>query len=476
MYKYCKIFVIVGLLSFFTIGCERDYSFRGGAEGLLFSADTITFDTIFTAIGSATHYLVVYNPYSSDMTIDEIRLAGSDESKFKLNINGFPQNSLKEIFLNGKDSLYIFVEITVDPTETTTSFLAEDSILFFTKEKRQSVRLEAYVQDVKVLRGYVISQYTKFTNEKPYLIYDSLIVNESQVLSIESGARLHFYKNAFLKVAGTLEVKGTKDNPVLFAGHRLEDFYQDKPGQWGYIHLQSGSKEHKINYAVIKNSFLGLRVDSVGLGHEPPLELSNTIIDYIASNGLEAQTSAIEAYNCVIGNCGGASVALTIGGKYNFYHCTIGNFHGVGRQENALVISNYYKDKSLNKNIIARLDAANFYNCIIYGVLKNEINIDLKKETGAETVNWRFDHVLMRSTASQDSLSNTKHFINIINDKDPAFINHAKTNFQLDTLSAAKDKGNLKIVLEKMEQLGTDILGNSRMEKPDLGAYERMEW
>lgn len=461
--------ILVGLYS-----CERDYSFRGNKEGLYFSSDTITFDTIFTTVGSATHHLKVYNPYGVDMIIDAIKLAGGDNSDFNININGFPGNEQTNIPLNSKDSLFIFVEITVDPFKTSTSFVTEDSIIFFTKEKIQSVILKAFVQDVIVLQGHNIQTDTKFTKDKPYLIYDSLTVDASHTLTIEKGARLHFYKNAFLRVAGTLIVEGKKDEPVLFAGHRLENYYADKPGQWGFIHLQGGSKNHKIDYAVIKNSYIGLRVDSVGLGGDPPLELSNVIIDYITTNGLEVQTSAIEACNCVFGNCGGASVALTIGGKYNFYHCTIGNFQGY-RSETALIISNYYKDKELNKNIFARLDAANFYNSIIYGVKTNEINLDFKKETGTEIINWRFDHVLMRSNAKEDSLKSQKHFINIINDKDPAFVDHTKTNFQLDTLSAAKDKGSRKIVLDKLERLGTDLLGRARDEKPDLGAYERGE-
>jgi hypothetical protein len=277
-----------------------------------------------------------------------------------------------------------------------------------------------------------------------------------------------------MKVAGTLQVEGTKDAPVLFAGHRLEEYYADKPGQWGYIHLQGGSKNHKINYAIIKNSYIGLRIDSIGYGNSQPLEISNTIIDHIASNGLEVQTSAINAYNCVFGNCGGASVALTIGGNYNFYHCTIGNFQGYGRKAPALVISNYYKDKETNKNIYANLDADNFCNCIVYGVLKNEIYLDFKKEANAGIINWRFDHVLMRSSASADSLKNSKCFNNIIKDKDPVFVDVNKTNFQLDTLSAAKDKGNQKIILDYPE-LKTDILGRFRDAKPDLGAYERIE-
>ena len=51
-------------------GCERDYMFRGGNDGVRFSVDTVMFDTIFTSLGSTTKHFRVYNHYGSDMLID----------------------------------------------------------------------------------------------------------------------------------------------------------------------------------------------------------------------------------------------------------------------------------------------------------------------------------------------------------------------------------------------------------------------
>ena len=58
-----------------------------------------------------------------------------------------------------------------------------------------------------------------------------------QLLTIEPGVRIHLHRDALLYVEGTLQVNGTLDEPVLFAGDRLEEFYEDKPGQWGLIYL-----------------------------------------------------------------------------------------------------------------------------------------------------------------------------------------------------------------------------------------------
>lgn len=455
-------------------GCERDYIFRGGSEGLRFSSDTVMFDTIFTSIGSTTKHFRVYNPYGSDLTIDAISLAGGSDSKFRLNINGFPENSLRDMPIRAGDSLFIFVELTIDPTGGNTPFVVTDSILFYTRERVQSVKLIAYGQDVVLLRKEWLKTQ-RFTKHKPFLIYDYVVVDSAETLTIEAGARLHFHKNASLIVLGTLEVKGTRDEPVIFMGARLEEWYADKPGQWGYIHLMPGSKNHIIDYAHIRNGTMGIVVDSVGLNEAEPLYLSNTRIEHIAKQGLLAQTSAIVASNSVFGDCGSASVALTVGGKYEFYHCTIVNyFRWAYRSAPALLLSNYYTGKD---GVVRTkdLESAFFNNCIIYGRAENEIGLDFRriKGGGLDVINYRFNHSLIRSVANEDALSNTNHYRNVIVNKDPSFIAPFSFNFQLDTLSVAKDYGDDAIG----RRFPKDILGNSRTDDvgPDLGAFERKE-
>lgn len=473
MLRFFKILFIVTAITG-AWGCERDYQFRGGSEGLSFSSDTIMFDTIFTSIGSTTQHFRVYNPYSSDLTIDAITLAGGDNSNFRLNINGFPENALTEMPVSAGDSLFIFVELTIDPNGSNTPFVVTDSILFYTRERVQSVKLIAYGQDVVLLRKeWLKTQH--FTNEKPYLIYDYVVVDSTQTLTIEAGARLHFNKNASLIVLGTLEVEGTKDEPVTFTGSRLEEWYADKPGQWGFIHLMPGSSNHVINFANIKNGTMGIVVDSVGIDDSQPLLLSNTRIEHIAKQGLLAQTSSIVANNCLFGDCGSASVALTVGGNYQFYHSTIANyFNWTYRSTPALLLSNYYTDSNGNVRTID-LESALFSNTIIYGRLDNEIELDFQRPKGddLDIINYRFDHSLIKSSASSSSLANTQYYNNVIINKDPKFIAPLDFDFQLDTLSVAKDAGDLEVG----RNFPKDILGNYRTDDdgPDIGAFERKE-
>ncbi|GAO31800.1 hypothetical protein [Geofilum rubicundum] len=466
-------------------GCERDYMFRGGTEGIAFSMDTVMFDTIFTSIGSATRHFRVYNPYGSDMTIDGIRLAGGEDSKFRINVNGLPEHQVDDVPLRTGDSLFVFVEVTINPdANSDPSFVVTDSILFYTKERIQSVKLVAYGQDVVVMRKDSIESQT-FTSEKPYLIYDWLMVGEGATLTVEAGARLHFYKGASLIVHNdaSLIVNGTHENPVVFTGSRLEEWYADKPGQWGSIWLLPGSRNHSITYADIRNATYGLRVDSVGLNGEEPLRLSNTRIEHITKQGLVAQSSSIVAHNSLFADCGSASVALTLGGNYEFYHCTIANYYRWSyRGIPALLLSNYFMNEE-ERPVIMDMESALFSNCIIYGSNENEIGLDFEPKADRKDseedkkeflLNYKFEHSLIKTTFSDDALSNRNHFDNVIVNQNPSFMDFSAYNYRLDTLSVAQDAGSTEIA----RQFPFDYMGNKRVDAlilPDLGFLERIE-
>lgn len=483
MKRLLKILWLVPAI-LFCWSCERDYMFRGGEEGIMFSSDTVMFDTIFTSIGSATRNFRVVNPYDTDLTIDLIKLAGGEDSKFGININGIPDPEVRDVHLRAGDSIYIFAEVTINPGDSSDpSFVVTDSVIFQTKERVQSVKLVAYGQDVVLLRKKTLGTQT-LKADKPYLIYDWLIVDSASVLTIEEGAELYFYQGASLVVShgASLKVMGTRENPVLFTGSRLEEWYQDKPGQWNGISLMPGSKNHEINYAIIKNATVGLSVDSVGLKGGLPLRLSNTRIEHVSQQGLVAQASSIIADNCLFGDAGSASVALTYGGYYKFYHCTIVNYYKWKSYRNipALLLSNYYIDKDRNKPEIRDMEEALFSNCIIWGANPNEIGLDFEPKNKEEgngqkfIINYKFENSLIRTQLSADVLSDTKHFKEVIFNYNPAFVNYQSYNYELDTLSVAIDAGNL----ETARKYPIDYMGNSRIEGnrlPDLGYIERIE-
>ena len=79
-----------------------------------------------------------------------------------------------------------------------------------------------------------------------------------------------------------------------------------------------------------------------------------------------------------------------------------------------------------------------------------------------------FENCLIRNTPD-----NSSSFANITWNKDPKFKDYEKLNFELDTLSNAKDIGDPTW----SGYSPVDLKNRSRLSdgKPDLGAYERNE-
>jgi len=455
---------------YFLSSCEKEDFNTSVTANLEFSQDTILFDTIFTSIGSATQRLTVKNPYNKNLKISSIYLAGGENSQYRLNIDGYPGTRLDNIELREKDSLYIFVEVTIDPNNSSLPLVVKDSIIFSFNDKMQDLDLIAWGQDVNIINGEIIGTET-WNNNKPYLIYNSMLVDTNSTLTIEQGAILHFHKNSRLYVAGTIVANGTFESPVIFQGDRLEYDYDDIPGQWDGIWLMAGSKDNIFNFTEIKNAIIGIQVDTLANLSKPTLQLSNSKVENMTSTGIYAQGSTILAYNNLISNCGQYAVALTIGGSYEFYHCTIGNYWGFStRTTPSLIMNNYYIDVN-NRVQLRPLTKALFGNCIIYGNKESEIYID-KDPNDEGVLNYKFDHSLIK-VDSDFSTSDPENFQNIIVNKDPEFKDPFNGDFELDTLSIAKDFGSL----EYGSMFPYDINMENRIvdNKPDLGAFERIE-
>ncbi len=473
MLNLIKNAVLAGVI-LVIFSCEREFAVNNGSNAFTFSVDTLMFDTVFTEVGSATLNFRIYNPHDEDYLIDKVELAGGDESDFRLNINGYAENSVENLRINAQDSLYVFVEVTVEPEDTNAPFIVSDSVIIQSGDLLQKVYLMAYGQNVEVYnQAYITS--TTFTNEKPYLIYDYLVVTEGETLTIQEGTNLHFHNNASLIVFGTLNVEGTQEDPVMFLGDRLEDWYADKPGQWNRIHLMPGSKNNVINYAEIRNCLMGLVVDSVGIGDEQPLAIDNTIIDNVSEYGIIAQNSNITASNLVVGAAGVHSIALTFGGEYNFYHCTLANYFSISsyyRSTPALLFNNYFtNDEEID--IVNPSFKANFYNSIIYGRNSSELGFDfIEDDSESQQLNtYLFQNCVIKS--GDTDVSGENQYIDVITNVNPNFIDEYSGNYQLDTLSVCKDAADTDIA----KDFPFDILNVNRIEDvgPDIGAYERVE-
>ena len=468
--------VVVVLVSLFS--CEDEGYMNSPDAQLQFSADTVTFDTIFTTIGSTTRNLRVYNPYDENILISRIRVAGGDFSSFRLNVNGQSANEAYEIEVPARDSIFIFVEVTIDPNGQNLPMVVQDSIEFTTNSNLQNIKLVAYGQDFKLVKGENI-ETTTWTSEKPYLIYDYAYVDSLSTLTIEPGARIHFHKGAGLYVKGNVKAEGTFQEPIRFLSDRLEDNYKNIPDQWNGIILFSGSQGNVFNYTNIKNANIGLQVGTIEDDGFASLQLSNSRIENMAYAGLFALKSKITGHNNVIANCGFYAAALLVGGEYEFYHTTIanfwGNFSSRSRSTSSLVLSNVLVVEQSDGSKITYagdLQKAVFANSIIYGNNAKEIELGNNMENA---FNFEFDHCIIQVPDTFNT-SNDDHFKSVWKgaDYNPNFVDpFEEHDYSLDTLSVAKDIGKE----EYANMYPLDIMNKDRTgdDGPDLGAFERIE-
>lgn len=446
---------------------------------LAFTEDTVFFDTIFTTIGTATKSFRIHNLNDRFIKIEDIKLAGGESSVFRINVDGKTGTSFSGYEIAPHDSMYVFVEATLDPNGSLDILRIQDSITFNVNGILQDVDLVAWGQDVHILRDSVLDGSPLWINDKPYLIIGGILVDSLQTLTVESGVKVHMHRDSWIYVQGSLKIQGTLEDPVTVEGDRLELLYEDIPGQWGGIYLLPGSFGNDIDHAKIINGTVGIIADSVITDSDPGLVITNTEINRMGYDGILAQRSSVEASNLVIGDCSNSSLELLYEGSYSFTHCTFANYWNVesrSRQTPTLRVSNYYayKDTIGIVHYVAHdLEQANFRNCIIYGGLSHELVVD-KSPDGNGIFNYSFDHCLTRMDKEEYDYTMDDNFTSIINNKDPLF-DSLHVNYELDTLSAAIDKGLLEYALDG--ELSKDKKGDSRVDDnhPDLGAFERIE-
>lgn len=485
MKSYLLSLLIFACILFFTWACEREQLEPDPDARPYFSNDTVSFDTVFTTIGSATLNFKVYNHSNRPLLISSIRLAGGDESFFRLNIDGEPSSFVQQIEVPPDDSLYIFVTVRIDPNNRNNPMIVKDSVVFSANGRLQDVKLIAYGQDVHLIQGEILNTQT-WTKDKPYLIYKSVAIDTTATLTIEAGTQIYFHDRSSMIVWGRLLANGSASEPVVFQNDRLEEFYDIIPGQWGTVYIDPISRGNVMDHVIIRNSIAGIQIGLPSNDQIPQLTLSNSQILNVSFAGLYAFGAELFCYNSVFANAAGPVIALLKGGDYAFYHCTIANngVPGTSRSDPSVLISNQFL--SLERNTQSGQDEyvmrsgdlvnADFINCIVFGNFRHELQLVHNK---TNLFNFQFDHCLLKVVPDSVDGDASSDFTSIVLNKDPKFVNDSDRyhlNYSLDTLSPAKDAGDLQLLLSHPE-LNMDLTGAARnMDgKPDLGAIERKE-
>lgn len=493
--------------------CRNDFETVSSTGDLRFSRDTVYLDTVFTNIGSSTFNLKVYNRSDDAITIPTVQLGQGDNSDYRLNVDGVPGRIFEDVEILANDSIFIFIETTIDIAEYASddgAFIYTDAIEFDTGSNAQKVELVTLVKDAvflfpdrdgatgiietlvilnedlepeqTLLEGrYLMDDELTFTAEKPYVIYGYMAVGDPvnatpKTLNIEPGARIHVHADSGIIVAnnGSLQINGAistdpelLENEVIFEGDRLEPGFADVPGQWGTILLTIGSVDNQINYTTIRNATIGILNESRTTTGNPNLRLSNTQIYNSSAVGLLNRFSIVEASNTVINNAGQFSLLIQLGGSYEFTHCTFANYWRNGaRTTPAVFIDNTFG------GFVADL-TANFTNSIIYGTQREEL---LFNKDDATLFNYNFQNTLIRfdnefgdfDNSPFHDFTDTSTYQNVIISEEPSFLDPRNSKLQIDEASAANNVGD--IIAAGMYPL--DLIGTDRTASPDLGAYQ----
>lgn len=467
MTQAARYFLLISIISSFLFSCRKEDEFTDDPNATLaFSLDTVMFDTVFSQVGpnrpmSITKQLWVINHNEKGVKVN-IRIAGNQYGLYKINVDGQPTTAVTGKEIRGKDSIVIFVQVYLNQVNQNTPFIVTDQLLFETNGNQQDVDLVAFAQDAIYLNNQVLDCNTgnlHWTADKPYIIYDSILVPKGCTLTIDAGAKIHSHIKSSILVAGTLVVNGTQENPVIFEGDRLDPDYRDNPGQWAGIHFLSGSTDNVVTHAVIKNGLIGIRVDSLSTNQNPNLLLRNTIIKNMSSVGLLGFTANITAINNAIVNCGQFTFYGRFGGDYRLYHNTFAAYNvNFNRQNEQFLLDNSpLLDEDGIITSVFPLDAI-LINNIIYGSQEEEVILNKDPKGGAVTLT-------IQNNLIKTQLTELNTAGNIIN-KDPEFTNVAEDNFVLEENSPAKARG---IFIN----INTDLLEKPRSTSaPTIGAYE----
>jgi hypothetical protein len=475
-------------LTLFIFSCRNDEEFiEDNSAKLEFSTDSISFDTVFTTIGSVTQNFRIYNPHKKAIRINSVRLLGGSNSNFRINIDGLSGNDIKNLEIPAQDSLFAFIEVTINPDNSLNPFVIEDFIEFTTNGNQQRIILTAWGQnaiyytptsfnrnlpDFTCLTGpcsdVIAPVDVTWTDSLPIVIYGFIAIDTLDKLTIEAGTKIHFHQGGGMWVyrGGSLTVNGTKQDPVVFRGDRLEPGFEDVPGQWDRIWINEGAI-NTINYAIIQNAFVGIQAEALFLNGTPieqgNLRLKNTVIKNCSGIGLLTAYFNIAAENTIITNCGEYNAVIQWLGNWVFDHCTFANYAtGTGRETPSVFIKNNY---SVGASLFVDPPNVTFRNCIIYGSLDSEFNIEEINNKGSNV------SVLNSILKTDENTSDANKYLNILkNPLDEIFKDANASNFELYDISRARNIGSVGVG----SLVPFDYNGNDRRIDglPDAGAYE----
>ena len=459
------IMTLIAAVSLMAVSCINDTISSSSSDTLTFSRDTVNFDTVFTDLGTPTARLIVHNRAKKGIEISSIKFRDPD-TRFRLNVDGVSGVDFHDVEIRAKDSIYVFIEAYLPATQGNVPQLVADDLEFVTNGVTQTVRVEAYGQNVTRLRDLRVTADTRLTADRPYVIFGDLRVEAGATLTIEPGARLLFHDKASLTVDGRLEAVGAPGKMIDFRGDRIDNVlpnvgYDVLAGQWKGVTISAGSFDNRIEYVNMRSTVQGLVVDSCADLSRQKLTIRNSWLHNSQGNAFESKYAKVDAYGVCFSEAAGACVELS-GGSHRFVQCTFANNYLFSAIYSPLVnlIHCLPEEAKNNPNPLMQ---ANFENSIIYGLAADIEPGDLK---GSQVF---FDYVSLKSKGDNDA-----NFRNCLWETDPLFYTDRPIyyfNYRLQPDSPVKSAGNPAFVGDATI---TDMDGINRLSdgNPSLVAYQ----
>lgn len=464
-------------------GCRESQLTDDPTLRLSFSQDTVRFDTVFTSTDgqepSATIRVMVYNRNREAIMIDRVWM---DNGKwFRANVDGEAELSrLTRLQINGGDSAFVFVHVGIDKQNQADAVWVTDALhMHLSTGATQSIQLEAYGQDVVRIRTVNRrSDYATyhFTAEKPYLVYDTLVVGE---LTIDAGARIYMHSGAGIYALGNVKAQGTLDQPITICGDRLDNLFDSVPyryasGGWNGVYLQtdkSTTATYDLSYVDILSGNIGLYCVSERTESLPRLTMTGCRIHNHAMYGLVLLNVDATVANTEISNCASYCV-YSQGGTHRFVHSTIASYYGytnirihsTGSEDVAAVyINNLSKEPPQT--------VCGFENCIITGARRNQVVVATPFDQYYPSV-WQGNYLkcdtLRIPHARQNVYWQETDTADVFRQDFYRYREYKYYDFRLDSLSPAIGIGLTDVAAE----YPTDRLGQDRTARPDAGAYQ----
>ena len=493
MKKYFLTIIIFTTIFAFSACLKDDFSTDSSLK-LQFSADTVSFDTVFTTIGTTTKLFKVYNRNNKSLKINHIYLKNTN-SCFKINVDGSASASQQftDIEILANDSIFVFVTAKIDPSNQNAPLLIDDKIVFSYNNNVQNIVLEAIGQDVNLLKNAVIYNDTTFSADKPFLIYGDLQVAQDATLTISAGVKMYFHKDAAIVALGSVHALGTHENPILMRGDRLDAInfsdaalpYNFIAGQWSGVYLGGQQTNSIFRNVILNSSEIGIAIsnETTDPAQMPNLTIENCKLTNFLFYGLFVLNANVTTYNSEISNSGEYTIFLN-GGTHLFVHATIANFYGIYQNVQrdttfcAVAINDYGNIFIGEQELLISHSFTSFYNSIIMGNLKTEFALLTPAPTNY-TGSFRNSFIRKNQTADYPYFQNIRWYENgdkVFKNTDFIWNADVKSyyNFSLDSLSPARDIGDINYVTTNLQY---DLNGNDRTAdgKPDAGAYEWVE-